>query len=294
MDTKKVRALITAVNSGSLSSAAESLGYTQSGLTHMMNSLEDELNLTLLVRNRSGVRLSPSGLALLEEMQNLLTAVDALEHAADAVRERSITTFRVGAYSSVARHWLPSIIADFKLFNPETDMVLSMQDIRETYDAVKNEELDCAIVSYQEDYMSGLCWTPLRDDELIAVLPGAYDLAEGPFPVEYFAGMDFLMPSGGFNLDIMPVFSDVSPKQLPVFRYTNMDDAAIVSMVGHGLGVSILSRLVMQGISDNIAQVSLQPSAFRRLGIIVKERRCNEKNLKNFISTAKDTLERME
>lgn len=294
MDTKKVRALLTAVNSGSLSSAAESLGYTQSGLTHMMNSLEDELNLTLLVRNRAGVRLSPAGLALQEEMQSLLNAADALERAAEAVRERSITTFRVGAYSSVARHWLPSIIADYKLFNPETDMFLSMQDIRETYDAVKNEELDCAIVSYQESFMSGLSWTPLRDDELIAVLPGAYDVAEGPFPIEYFSGMDFLMPTGGFDLDIMPVFDSVTPKQLPVFRYTNMDDAAIVSMVGHGLGVSILSRLVMQGFSDNIAQVSLKPAAFRRLGIIVKERRHNEKNIRNFIATAKATLEAME
>lgn len=294
MDTKKVRALLTAVGSGSLSAAAESLGYTQSGLTHMMNSLEDELGLTLLVRNRSGVRLSPAGQALYDEMQALLNAVDSLEHAAEAVRERSVTTFRVGAYSSVARHWLPSIIADYKLFNPETDMVLSMQDIRETYDAVKNEELDCAIVSYQESFMSGLCWTPLRDDELIAVLPGAYDISEGPFPIDYFSGMDFLMPSGGFDLDIMPVFDNVPLKQLPAFRYTNMDDAAIVSMVGHGLGVSILSRLVMQGISDNVAQVSLKPAAFRRLGIIVKERRCGEKNLKNFISTAKDTLNRME
>lgn len=294
MDTKKVRALITAVNSGSLSSAAESLGYTQSGLTHMMNSLEDELNLTLLVRNRAGVRLSPAGQELLDEMQALLTAADALDRAVEAVREKNVTTFRVGAYSSVARHWLPSIIADYKLFNPETDMFLSMQDIRETYDAVKNEELDCAIVSYQESFMSDLAWTPLRDDELIAILPGAYDLAEGPFPVEYFAGMDFLMPSGGFDLDIMPVFDGVMPKQLPAFRYTNMDDAAIVSMVGHGLGVSILSRLVMQGITDNVAQVSLKPAAFRRLGIIVKERRRNEKNLKNFISTAKNTLDRME
>lgn len=294
MDTKKVRALLTAVSSGSLSSAAESLGYTQSGLTHMMNSLEDELNLTLLVRNRAGVRLSPAGQELLDEMQALLTAADALDRAVEAVREKNVTTFRVGAYSSVARHWLPSIIADYKLFNPETDMFLSMQDIRETYDAVKNEELDCAIVSYQESFMSDLAWTPLRDDELIAILPGAYDLAEGPFPVEYFAGMDFLMPSGGFDLDIMPVFDGVMPKQLPAFRYTNMDDAAIVSMVGHGLGVSILSRLVMQGITDNVAQVSLKPAAFRRLGIIVKERRRNEKNLKNFISTAKNTLDRME
>ena len=40
MDTKKLRALLTALNKGSLTAAAEELGYTQSGLTHMMNSLD--------------------------------------------------------------------------------------------------------------------------------------------------------------------------------------------------------------------------------------------------------------
>ena len=68
MDTKKVHALLLAVDRGSLTSAAAELGYTQSGLTHMMNALEDELGLNLLVRSKNGVRLSPAGQALREKM----------------------------------------------------------------------------------------------------------------------------------------------------------------------------------------------------------------------------------
>ena len=48
MDTKKTRALLLSLEKGSLTAAAEELGYTQSGLTHMMNSLEDETGLRLL------------------------------------------------------------------------------------------------------------------------------------------------------------------------------------------------------------------------------------------------------
>ena len=40
METKKLEALVMAVRTGSFTRAAEVLGYTQSGLTHMMNSLE--------------------------------------------------------------------------------------------------------------------------------------------------------------------------------------------------------------------------------------------------------------
>ena len=39
MDTKKLEALAAAVQYGSFTRAAEALGYTQSGMTHMMNSL---------------------------------------------------------------------------------------------------------------------------------------------------------------------------------------------------------------------------------------------------------------
>ena len=60
MDTKKLAALAAAVRLGSFTRAAEELGYTQSGLTHMMNSLEKDVGFPVLVRSRSGVRLTPA------------------------------------------------------------------------------------------------------------------------------------------------------------------------------------------------------------------------------------------
>ena len=290
MDTKKVRALLLAIELGSLSSAADALGYTQSGLTHMMNSLEEDLGLTLLVRNKSGVHISPAGKELLENMRALTAAADALERSAETLRDRTFKTIRIGSYSSVARHWLPAILSEYKFSSPEVETSLSMQNIAAQYSAVKNEELDCAIVSYQADLMNGLYWTPLRDDELVAILPGTYSVDEGSFPLEYFAGMEFLMPSGGFDMDIMPIFQMLPPSQLPDFRYTNMEDAAIISMVSHGLGVSILSRLIMQGCEEHLAVVPLRPAAFRHIGIIVKEKRQSEKAIRSFIASARSTL----
>lgn len=58
MESKKLEALLMAVDLGSFTKAAEVMGYTQSGLTHMMNSLEREVGFTLLERGRGGVRLT--------------------------------------------------------------------------------------------------------------------------------------------------------------------------------------------------------------------------------------------
>lgn len=285
---------MTAVECGSLTAAAEKLDYTQSGLTHMMNSLEDELGLSLLIRSKAGVRLSPAGEALLEDIRAVTKATDTLLKNAEELKEKNFSSIRVGAYSSVARHWLPSILAEYKTISPKANTSVSMKDIRATFDAVKNDELDIAIVSYQEELMSGLSWIELKDDELVAVLPGAHLPEEGDFPVSYFKGMDFLMPSGGFDMDIMPVFSGIKEKDLPVFSYTNLEDAAIVSMVAHGLGVSIMSRLVMRGMSENVAVVPLKPRGCRRLGIIVKERHSGNRSIKRFIACAKSVLDGMQ
>ena len=109
MDTKKIAAMLAAVEKGSLTSAARELGYTQSGLTHMMNALEAELGLSLLVRSKNGVHLSPAGQTLLPRMRKLMEASQELDEAIEALREQSFTTLRLGAYASVARQWLPSV-----------------------------------------------------------------------------------------------------------------------------------------------------------------------------------------
>ena len=55
MDSKKLEILMTAVNLGSFSKASEMVGYTQSGLTHLINRLEREIGMTLIRRDHSGI-----------------------------------------------------------------------------------------------------------------------------------------------------------------------------------------------------------------------------------------------
>ena len=64
MDTKKYEALLASARLGSFTKAAQELGYTQSGLTHMMNALEQELGFPLLERGHYGTRLTERGAEL--------------------------------------------------------------------------------------------------------------------------------------------------------------------------------------------------------------------------------------
>ncbi len=59
MDTEKCAALLCAVETGSLSAAAVRLGYTVSGMSRLVLSLESELGFKLLRRSRAGVEPTP-------------------------------------------------------------------------------------------------------------------------------------------------------------------------------------------------------------------------------------------
>ena len=290
MDAKKVQALLAAVDLGSLTSAASELGYTQSGLTHMMNSLETELGLTLLLRGKSGVRLSPAGQELLPELRSLADAADALDLAAEQLRQRNCSTLRLGAYSSIARHWVPQIMAEYRKVCPDTQVSLIMDGLVELYSAVRDDQLDCIMTSYDESLAQGLGWIPLWEDELVAVLPESFPLEGDVMPVERFDESQFLMPSQGADTYILPIFA-ASPRKIgPHIITTNLDDESIVSMVEHGLGVSLLSRLVVKGMNYQVKIVPISPKYFRSLGIIVSEKHMHDKNIRRLISCSQSII----
>ena len=294
MDTKKIAAMLAAVEKGSLTSAARELGYTQSGLTHMMNALETELGLNLLVRSKNGVHLSPAGQELLPHMKKLLEVSQELDAASEALRERSFSTLRLGAYASVARQWIPSVLAELRRTSPDTDVIMAVGGIVELYDKLKNDELDCAIVSSEESLCQGLHMIPLADDALLAILPAEEENGAAGFPLSGFADKEFLMPSFDFDLDILPLFNGDPEKIVSRVRHTNLDDAGIVSMVAHGLGVSILSSLIMRDIHDQVRALPLEPPAVRRLCIAMSERRQNDRNIRRFIRCAQSVVEKLE
>ncbi|MBQ0038249.1 MAG: LysR family transcriptional regulator [Clostridiales bacterium] len=289
MDTKKLRALATAVQLGSFTRAAEVLGYTQSGLTHMMNSLEKDVGFPVLVRCRSGVKLTPAGERIFPLVQEFLASGEALEREIMLVNTDKEETIRVSAYSSIAMHWLPEVIERFRYEHPKVNVDIQMGSVEEVYRWVREDKVDMCFASRQENMNVGMEWTHLRDDPLLAVLPQNYPLAgETTFDVRRFDGQEFLMPSMGFDLDIMRALnrSDVSPQ----IRTTQVSDSVVISMVGHGLGVTILSELVLKGRQDDVKTLPLSPAAVRELGIVSQPRKELRPLARRFIAAAQEII----
>ena len=290
MDTKKLEALATAVEMGSFTRASEVLGYTQSGLTHMMNSLEKDFGFPVLVRGRAGVRLTAAGERIFPLVRDCLAAGELLEREIRMINADKEETIRVAAYASVAVHWLPEVIQQFRHDHPGVNVDIQMGSVEEVYRWVREDKADMCFASRQEGQT--LEWTYLRNDRLVAILPPDYDMqGRETFPVYGFDGQEFLMPSMGVDLDIMRVLNRHGV--MPLVRTTQVSDSVIISMVEHGLGVSILSELVMKGRKDNVQAVPMDPPAVRELGIAARPRKELRPLARKFIAAARDMIEKM-
>lgn len=292
MESKKLEALLMAVDLGSFTKAAEVLGYTQSGLTHMMNSLEKEVGFTLLERGRSGVRLTEEGERIAPAVREFLQANARLDSVIEQVASSRAEIIRVSAYASIAMHWLPGIIQRFREECPDVDVDIRMADhVDVPYELLAQGKMDAILVSPQDEGQYE--WVHLADDPMFAVLPKDFD-TQGmtAFPLAAFEARDFIMPSQGFDKDIMRIFNRIGVK--PHILPTWVDDPTVISMVSHGLGVSMMTELTVRGRTDGVKLLPVEPASSRELGLAVRSLDAASDGLRHFIDCTKRVVAEMQ
>ena len=143
MNATKYQIFLKTVECGSFTKAAADLNFSQSGISHAINSLEEELGVTLLSRNRGGVTLTGDGRALLPQIQQLCTEYHRLAQQAADLRGMDAGLVKVASFSSVSAQWLPMILKAFSKQYPAIEFEIQTCDF---YDQI--EEL---IITGQAD-----------------------------------------------------------------------------------------------------------------------------------------------
>ena len=265
MDAKKLEILMTAVDLGSFSRASDVVGYTQSGLTHLVNSLEREIGFPLIVRSHNGISLTEQGRDLMPDIRQFLQANASLENRIQGIREKQTETIRIAAYASIAMFWMPEILYRFRRICPNVDVDLRMVDhALEPFELLQDGKTDVIFASRQN---YGTCeWTPLYHELLYAILPKDYPLKNpSEFPLKEFEGKEFLMPYGRFDIDVHAAFKREGVKANEQTVY--VDDETVIRMVGKGLGISMMSELMIRGNTDDVLCIPVAPKSIRELGM---------------------------
>ncbi len=268
MDIKKYRIFVRAAELKSFTRAAEELGITQSGVSHALAELEEELGFRLLTRGRSGAALTAAGEQLIEAVQEVLRADEALHALAGEIREQASGTIRIGTFTSVAVHWLPGMMEQFQRENPEVKFRLLSGDYHDIDQWLAEGKVDVAFVALP--IQSKCPCVPLFEDRLLAVLPENHPLAAlERCPVSAVAREPFLSLMENSAQDVRRAMDKAGVK--PKVKLTAKDDYAILAMVGRGLGVSIMPALLLQSRQEGIAVRPLEPPSSRTIALALPQ-----------------------
>lgn len=289
MDTAKLRVLLAAVDMGSFSKAADELGYTQSGVTHMMNALEDEIGVPLLIRGNRGVRLTAEGERLSPLIRELAACSERLEQELSFSRGLEKGRLSIGSYSSVSLRWLPVILERFQSLYPGVDVELLEGNGPEMEEWLTSGRIDLAFTSLQRHFSFDMI--KLREDPMLAVVPKSHPMAGAEvFPVERFRGEPFLTYTASTQPDEDLAramrMAGIGAKA----RFSSNFDQTVISMVAHNLGVTIMPRLILEGVDAEVRAIPLAPPISRTLGIAMRAGESRSPALRRFVDCAVELL----
>src|ERR671916_600289 len=102
MELRHLRYFVTVATELHFGRAAELLFISQPALSQQIRSLEGELGLQLLERDRRGVRLTPEGAAFLAEARAVVQQADRAAAVARALSEGASGRLRIGYVRTMA------------------------------------------------------------------------------------------------------------------------------------------------------------------------------------------------
>ncbi len=281
MNIQKYFAFVKTVEYGSFTKAAEILNYSQSGISRMINDLETDFKVSLLERDRSGIRLTSDGVTLLPLVRKICDDYQALQSKIDELNGLESGFIRIGTFSSVATHYLPSIIRRFQNDYPNIEYELLLGDYNEIEKWISEGRVDFGFLRIPTLHEMETKF--LKQDKLMVILPENHPMKNcDKFPVKKLSDYPFILLEKGSKSEISTIFE--KNKIVPNVRFTTWDDYAIMSMVESGLGISILPQLILKRISYKIVIKELDVPAYRNIGIALRDFKVVSLAVKQFLN----------
>lgn len=141
MESLELRIFREVAYAGSISKAAENMGYVQTNITAHVKKLETELNTTLFIRYNKGVALTQDGKELLFKTEKIISLLD---QTAEAFKSRPL---HVGTTQTLASYLLPQCLIKYRKQFPNRMISVQTYEHSSLSEKMHNGQLDCIITN---------------------------------------------------------------------------------------------------------------------------------------------------
>lgn len=260
MDLRRIRHFVVLAETLNFRRAAERLHMAQPPLTVSIQKLEAKLGTKLFLRSPTGVRLTPSGEAVLVEARRLLFHADQFQQIAQSASEGTGGTLHVGFVGSTTFGMLQRLVPSFRKEYPDVQLVLREATSARILAMVEDDTLDVGLV--RTPLLRGTTTTvlPLEYDHFIAALPPDNRLAnKESLSLADLADESFVMYTNDEAAGLRSAAMHTCQRAGFVPRITQeaVQIQTLLSLVESGLGVALVPSVMQRFINNKIAYRTL-------------------------------------
>ena len=255
MDLRRLRHFVVLAETLNFRRAAERLHMAQPPLTVSIQKLEQELGTKLFERGTTGVRLTPSGQAVLVEARKLLFHGAQLGAVARSASEGTGGTLQVGFVGTSTWGMLQKVIPLFRAEHPGVELILREATSVTVIQQLEDRALDIGFVRTPLLQPTPCTVTPLESDEFIAALPRGHALASKSYlHLSDMAQEPFVMYAAHSapGLHGAAMLACQQAGFVPRITQEGVQVQTLLALVESGLGVALVPSLMQRYASDRI------------------------------------------
>ncbi len=271
----QLRCFIATYEYGSLTAAAEELGYAQPSVSEQIRSLEKSCGAQLFRRVGRGVVPTTVADSLRPHAERTLAAAEEARRAVQRVTTLETGTIRFGMFGTARLYAGAGLVADVLAQHPGVRVELIGQNSNEVQDELRRGRLEAAMIAVPTVSSEGMAVIPVARDELVYI-SADHDRLTSPVTSHRLAQASLVMPETTWRADDS---TRIILRQLlhetghnPVTRIEVEDVETAVELVGMGLADSVIPRGAAEQLLPRLAPkaglVSLRPRQFDTLAIV--------------------------
>ncbi|SDS57156.1 LysR family transcriptional regulator [Microlunatus soli] len=252
--------LLSAVDrTGSLSAAAQEMGYSQQAASSRMRSLESQLGAELVHRSPTGSQLTQTGRLVAGWAQDVLSAAERMDFGLAALRERRATRMRIAASLTTSAHLVPTWLVELhrqqlRVGAKPTDVELITGNSSKVVDLVRNDKAAIGFIETPELPRDLKCRVIAEDELVLVVAPGhPWARRRGGVSLEQVAKTPLVTrePGSGTRRALELILAKALPDaEIAEPAVELSTEGAVNAAIGGGLAPGVLSRL---SVADELA-----------------------------------------
>lgn len=264
LNPSRLNVLREVVARGSFSAAADALSYSQSAVSQAIATLEGEVGTTLIERDRTGVRPTAAGAALVVHADGILARMEAAEIEIAAIAGGRGGRLRIASFPTAGATLLPLALNSFRIAHPGVEVTLAEGEPEEIAPRLRAGEFDLALLfefeGVGERLGTGIRRFELIEDPLHLALPASHPLARRRrLQIEDLREESWVQTSVASPCARHVVRSCHAAGFEPRVAFESDDYQTVQGLVAAGVGVALIPQLALSAVRPDIRIRALHP-----------------------------------